>query len=208
MHPCSLESSGSHITLVYAGYLTRIDFQTICDVTNHLPRPTTENNECETALEHRYIHHFTQWSPNIQLKEKDEKHIDWKATFEKKKRERENKKIKCSCLCLFSRRNCPSTGTASSGPSRVCMWASWSCAAQSNRSGSWYPRGCLICSATRGSDTMPTFLGNIGQTCDTLPFTNCTPCVALSILCHTCCCVVSQRPPDWHLKRMLVDMWG
>lgn len=74
-------------------------------------------------------------------------------------------------LSLFSRRSCPFTGTASSGPSRVCMWASWNCVARWNRSGCWCLRGCPVYSATHGFGTTRTWPGNVtwpGDICQSL----------------------------------------
>lgn len=64
------------------------------------------------------------------------------------------------CPLSQFRRRYLTIGIAHNGPSRVCMWASWSCAARSNRSGSWCRRGCPTCSATRASDSTLTFPGN------------------------------------------------
>ena len=38
---CVLEASSFYITIVCAKFWTRIDFQIICDVTNHARRPTS-----------------------------------------------------------------------------------------------------------------------------------------------------------------------
>lgn len=63
-------------------------------------------------------------------------------------------------VSLLSRRRFLSTGTTPSGPSPACMWASWSCAAQWNRSGCWCLRGSPTCYATRASVSTPTSRGN------------------------------------------------
>lgn len=106
-----------------------------------------------------------QWAhPALNLREGNRcqaLHIYWTpCTLQSADIQPKKWRIKYCPSSLLSRRRYLSTGTAHNGPSLVCMWASWSCAARSNRSGSWCHRGFPTCFATHASEPTRMFLGN------------------------------------------------